>query len=152
MQRSNRLNVGIILSLVVTLLVLSGCNTPNQLIKRSQKLKTKLEQKGVTIPRDTITVTNSDTVIQTYTINDSIYIIKTITDTVTLSPIVEYKTRYQTKIEYKERIKYIKEETKQAKETTKQVKAENKGITWWLLYIGLGLGIGVMVIIKRLFG
>ena len=129
-----------ILSLTL-LIILVGCNTPNQLIKRSQRIKTKLEAKGVTIPRDTITVTKSDTVIQRYAINDSIYIIKTITDTVVLSPIVEYKTRWQTKIEYKEKIKYIKEETKQAKEKTKQTKHENKGLTWWLLWLGLGLGI-----------
>ena len=141
MKRSSNLNVGIILTLSITLLVLSGCNTPNRLIKSIKRKQIKLEQKGITIPRDTITVTKSDTVIQTYTINDSIYIIKTITDTVVLSPIVEYKTRWQTKIEYKERIKYIKEETKQEKEKTKQVKAENKSNWFRWLLIGLGLGI-----------
>ena len=149
MKRSSRLNVGIILSLVVTLSILSGCNTPNQLIKRSQKIKAKLEQKGIEIPRDTITVTNSDTVIQTYTINDSIYIIKTITDTVTLSPIVEYKTKWQTKTEIRYKTRVIREATKQAKEKTKQTKHENKGLTWWLLWLGLGLGIGGTLYIKK---
>ena len=150
MKRSLKPNVVMLLTLSIALLLLSGCNTPNQLIKRSQKIKAKLELKGIEVPRDTITVTKSDTVIQTYTINDSIYIIKTITDTVVLSPIFEYKNKWQTKIEYKERIKYIKEETKQEKEKTKQVKAENKGLQWWLLYIGIGLGVGTMLLLKRL--
>ena len=135
--------------LLSLLVILVGCNTPNQLIKRSNRIKTKLEAKGVTIPRDTITIVKHDTIIDTYTINDTTYITKTITNTITLEPIVEYKTRWQTKIEYKERIKYIKEETKQAKETTKQVKAENKS-NWlrWLL-VGLGLGIIGTLYIKK---
>jgi len=137
-----------ILSLTL-LIILVGCNTPNQLIKRSNRIKTKLEAKGVTIPKDTITVTQHDTIIETFTINDTVHTVKTITNTITLEPIVEYKTRYQTKIEYKEKIKYIKEETKQAKEKTKQVKAENRGLTWWLLWLGLGLGITGTLYIRK---
>jgi hypothetical protein len=147
-----RLTRSIILSVSVALLVLSGCNTPNRLIKSIKKKQIKLEQKGVLIPKDTITIVKHDTIIDTYTINDTTYIIKTITNTITLEPVIEYRTRFQTRVEYKYKTKYLKAEVIKVKQETKQVKAENRGITWWLLYIGIGLGIGFMVIVKRLFG
>ena len=126
--------------LLSTLIILSGCSGLYH-AKKSIRHAKKAITKGVTIPKDTITIHLTDTLVQTIHRNDTTFITKTVTNTITLEPIVEYKTRWQTKIEYKERIKYIKEETKQEKEKTKQVKTENKS-SWlrWLL-IGLGLGI-----------
>ncbi len=111
-----------------------------QVKKHTERLKTK----GVLIPKDTLYITKSDTVVRTFTKNDTTFIEYTIRDTVTLEPTVEVKTRWQTRIEYKYKTKYIKEKTKQTKNTnkhqTKQTRAENRKSKWWLwLLIGFGL-------------
>ena len=128
------------LVLSTALFIVFGCD----ISKRMQKVQQKALNKGVTIPRDTITIESTDTITEIVTSNDTTYITKTVTNTITLEPIVEYKTRWQTKIEYKEKIKYIKEETKQKKEETKQIKAENKRPNWWVFLI-IGLVVGYML-------
>jgi len=129
--------------ILTALIILSGCSTPHK-VRKYNRAKENLLKSGLTIPKDTIRVTKSDTVYTTWTKNDTVYLQIAIRDTITLEPIVEYKTRWQTKIEYKERIKYIKEETKQEKEKTKQVKAENRKSNWWKWLI-LGLVVGYLI-------
>ena len=136
--------------ILTALTILVGCNAPYH-VKKARKHTQKALEKGVVIPKDTVTITSTDTITEILTLNDTTYITKTVTKNITLEPIVEYKTRWQTKIEYKERIKYIKEETKQEKEKTKQVKAENKKSNWWkwlLLGIVVGYLINVILAIK----
>ena len=145
--------IGIILCYSIIIMALASCGTSRD-IKRLNHFKGKLLSKGIVVPLDTLIVTNTDTLVQTFTVNDTTYIIKTVTETITLEPTVIVKTKWQTKIEYKERIKIVKEETKQekAKQKTKRVvvRQENKKSKWWLfILIGLGLGIITPTIIKR---
>ena len=128
-----------ILTLSLALLLLSGCD----ISKRVQRVQQKALNKGITIPKDTITITNSDTITTILTLNDTTYVTKVVTKTVTLEPIVEYKTKWQTKIEYKERIKYLKGDVIIQKEKTKQVKAENR--TRWLMWLIIGLVVGLII-------
>jgi len=126
---------------IILALILIGCGTSRD-IKKFKKFKSKLETKGIVVPRDTIIEVKHDTIIESYTVNDTTYIVKTVTKTVQLEPIIEVKTKWQTKIEYKEKIKYIKGEVVKVKEKTKQVKAENRKSKWYIwLLIGLGLGV-----------
>ena len=134
---------------LIILLILASCATPNRLIKQIKKKQIKLEQTGYMLPRDTVIISKTDTILSVINRNDTIIITKLITNTITLEPIVEYKTRWQTKTEVKYKYKYLKQEVRIEKEKTKQVKHENKGKTWWLLWLGLGLGVGGTLYIKK---
>jgi len=145
---------------LIIFLLLASCATPNRIIKQIKKKQVKLESKGVTIPRDTITTIIHDTLIRHYVHNDTIVKELTITKTIQLEPIIEYKTRWQVKKETKTIIKEDKQKTKQikleadarikvAEAEAKKAKAENKGKTWWLLWLGLGLGVGGTLYIKK---
>jgi hypothetical protein len=129
--------------IVTALIILSGCSTPHK-VRKYNRAKENLLKSGLTIPIDTVTITSTDTITEILTSNDTTYITKTVTKNITLEPIVEYKTRWQVRTEYKERIKYIKEETKQEKEKTKQVKAENRKSNWWK-WLLLGLVVGYLI-------
>jgi len=134
--------------LVTFLIILSGCSGIYH-AKKSKKHAKKALDKGIVVVKDTLIVNNFDTIVETFTENDTTYILKTVKETVTLEPTVEVKTRWQTKIEYKERIKIVKEETKQAKQKTKQQRKRRS--QWYLLFIGLGLGFVLNLYIKKLF-
>ena len=137
------------IAVLSALYILSGCNTPNHLIKSIQRKENKLALKGVTVPKDTIYST--DTLITILTSNDTTYITKEITHT--LKPEVVYKTRWETRYETKYKYKTVKvenkamidslrQELKNTKENTKVKRIENRKSKWWLwLLIGFGLGI-----------
>lgn len=145
------------LAVLSALLIVSGCNTPNHLIKSIKRKEIKLASKGHTIPKDTIY--SSDTIISRIAIGDTVYITKTVT--VTLEPIVEYKTRWQTK--YEEKIKYkivkvenkalvdsLKLELKRDKEHTKVTRIENRKSHWYIwLAVGWFLGSLTIILLKR---
>jgi len=142
------MNAKTILMASTALLLSFGCNTTNRLIKKHKKVKTKLLNKGVVVPKDTLIVNNYDTLIRHYTYNDTLVKEITVIKEITLEPTVEVKTRWQTRIEYKERIKIVKAEVKKEKQKTKQSKRRSQ---WYLLFIGLGLGFVLNLYIKKLF-
>ena len=98
------------------LILLSGCSGLYHL-RKSVKHKEKAIKKGVTIPKDTVTIRTTDTLTQTFIKNDTTYIVKTVTNTVELEPVIEYKTRWQTKYEFKE----VKVENKAMIDSLQQV-------------------------------
>ena len=117
-------------------------------IEQSKKHAQKALKRGVTIPKDTVTVNTTDTITTILTKNDTTFITKTVTKTITLEPIVEYKTRWQTKYEYKTikvenhaMVDSLKQVLKLERQKTKQVKAENKpkwrGLIWYLILIAV---------------
>jgi len=114
--------------------------------KQIDKHEQKLSKKGVTIPKDTIRVHTTDTLVNQYFWNDTMYFEKTITKTVTLEPIVEYKTRWQVRTEYKTvkvenraMIDSLKQVLKLERQKTKQVRIENKpmwrGLIWYFIIL-----------------
>ena len=120
--------------------------------KQIKKHSQKLFKKGVILPKDTVTITNSDTITTIVTKNDTTIITNTVTKTVQLEPIIEVKTRWQTKYETKYKYKTVKVENKAMidslrqvlkieRQATKQIKAENRTSKWWLwLLIGVVVG------------
>lgn len=132
----------------IALLVLTGCDVS----KRYKRVRDKALNKGIVIPKDTIEVRTSDTIVTTFTRNDTVFTVLKVTDTITLEPIVEIKTKWQTKYETKYKYKTIKVENKamidslkqvvrQERQKTKQTKAKNRRSNWWLwLLIGLVVG------------
>lgn len=145
--------------LLTALIVLVGCS-PSYHVKKSVKHAKKALNKGLVIPKDTVTITNSDTITTIVTKNDTTYITNTVTKTVQLEPIVEVKTRWQTKYETKYKYKTVKVENKAMvdslkqvlkleRQNTKQVKAENRRSNWWIfLLIGLVVGYLLNIFIK----
>ena len=136
--------------ILTALTILVGCNAPYH-VKKARKHTAKALEKGVVIPHDTLTVTKTDTLIETYTKNDSIFTVIRITDTVTLEPTVEIQTRWQTRYKWKE----VKVENKATIDSLKQVvrierqkkgiaKAENRKSNWWKWLI-LGLVVGYLI-------
>jgi len=134
--------------LLSTLILLVGCGTPKH-IRKYNRAKDKLLTKGIVVPKDTVTVTNSDTIRYETMRNDTVMIREVVTKEITLEPTIEVKTRWQTKIEYKERIKIVKAEVKKEKQKTKQQRKRRS--QWYLLFIGLGLGFVLNLYIKKLF-
>ena len=127
--------------------------------KQIKKHSQKLFKKGVILPKDTVTITNSDTITTIVTKNDTTYITNTVTKTVQLEPIVEVKTRWQVKTETKYKYKTVKVENKAMldslnkvikleRQTTKQVRAENRSRWWLWLLIGFGLAYVLKFIIN----
>ena len=116
--------------------------------KQIKKHSQKLFKKGVILPKDTVTITNSDTITTIVTKNDTTYITNTVTKTVQLEPIVEVKTRWQVKTETKYKYKTVKVENKAMvdslkqvlkleRQETKQTRAENHSRWWLWLLIGV---------------
>ena len=139
-----------LLAILTALLIINGC-TPSFHVKKARKHTAKALEKGVVIPKDTLTVTKTDTLIETFTKNDSIFTIIRITDTVTLEPTVEIQTRWQTRYKWKE----VKVENRAMIDSLKQVvkierqkkgiaKAENRKSNWWK-WLLLGLVVGYLI-------
>ena len=128
--------------LIILSLILTSCATYHQ--KKIEHHTNKLLLKGVVMPKDTIEVIVSDTIIKSFTRNDTTFIEKLVTNTITLEPVVEFKTRWQTKVELRYKTKYIKEKTKQKrsedKKAVKITKVENRR-NWipWVLVLILSL-------------
>ena len=136
--------------ILTALIILSGCNAPYH-VKKARKHTQKALEKGVVIPKDTLTVTKTDTLIETFTKNDSIFTVIRITDTVTLEPTIEIQTRWQTRYKWKE----VKVENRAMIDSLKQVvrierqkkgiaKAENRKSNWWKWLI-LGIVVGYLI-------
>ena len=136
--------------ILTALIILSGCNAPYH-VKKARKHTQKALEKGVVIPKDTLTVTKTDTLIETFTKNDSIFTVIRITDTVTLEPTIEIQTRWQTRYKWKE----VKVENRAMIDSLKQVvrierqkkgiaKAENRKSNWWK-WLLLGLVVGYLI-------
>jgi len=136
--------------ILTALIILSGC-TPSFHVKKARKHTQKALEKGVVIPKDTLTVTKTDTLIETYTKNDSIFTVIRITDTVTLEPTIEIQTRWMTRYKWKE----VKVENKAMIDSLKQVvrierqkkgiaKAENRKSNWWK-WLLLGIVVGYLI-------
>jgi len=132
------------------LIIASGCNAPYH-VKKARKHTQKALEKGVVIPKDTLTVTKTDTLIETYTKNDSIFTVIRITDTVTLEPTIEIQTRWQTRYKYKTvktnnrtEVEKLKKELQIERQKTKQTKAENRKSNWWKWLI-LGIVVGYLI-------
>jgi len=133
--------------LIILSLILSSCASWHQ--KKIEKHTNKLLSKGVVIPKDTIEVIVSDTIIKSFTRNDTTFIEKLVTNTITLEPIVEFKTRWQIRTETKYKTRYIKEKTKQKKQEVKIVKAENRR-SWWILFVGILIGVVATIFTDKL--
>lgn len=139
-----------LLSVSLAFLFLIGCNTPKGLQRRSERIKTQMDKKGILTPHDTIRET--DTLV--FTKNDTVYQVIT----KTLEPIVKYetnrvvkwKTRYKTKYKYKT----VKVENKAMVDSLRQVlklertkerhetkRERRNNLFWWGLGIGLLIGI-----------
>lgn len=145
----------IIIAFTAVLVILYSCGVQHhqrQIKKHTERLKTK----GIVIPKDTVTITKSDTVVAYFMRNDTIVERITITDTVTLEPTVEVKTRWQTRIEYRT----VKEENKTAidslkqllrieKQQTKQTRIEHRGLSIWWLILLIGVFILYLLITNR---
>ena len=140
-------NKTLILSL---LLITAGCSAPYH-VKKASKHTAKALARGVVIPKDTVTVNHYDTITETYTKNDTTYIVKKVTNTVTLEPTIEirtrrvdrWKTKYkfkEVKVENKAMIDSLKQVVKIERQNTKQTRAENRGFKWWWLLIAFALG------------
>jgi hypothetical protein len=102
-----------------------------------EKHTNKLISKGIVIPKDTVTVVKNDTLTFVEHRDDTTFITKLITKTITLEPTIQIKDRWQVRTETKYKYKTIRV---QAKQTTKQVKAENRTKWWIWLLIGLVIG------------
>ena len=144
----------LILSVLTALFLTGGC-TATYHVKRSLKHKEKAISKGLTIPKDTVTITKSDTITAYYLRNDTVVEQITIRDTVFFEPTVELKTRWQTRYEVKYKYKTVKVENramidslkqvvKQEHQKTKQTKAENRKSNWWK-WLVLGLIVGYLL-------
>lgn len=150
-------NKTLILSL---LLITFGCNAPYH-VKKARKHTQKALEKGVVIPKDTITLNTTDTITAILTYNDTTFITKTVTNTVTLEPTVEIQTRWQTKYKFKEvkvtnnaMIDSLKQVVKIERQKTKQTTKKSK---WWLWFLigfisafALNIYLGIKGIVKRL--
>jgi len=140
---------------------LTGCGV-NHNIKQYKKHKAKIIAKGELIPKDTIIVTNTDTITETITKNDTTFVTRTITNTITSEPVIEVKTKWQTRYETKYKYKTVKVENKAMldslnrvikieRQETKRVKHESRKSKWWLwLLIGISLGLATPFILKKL--
>jgi len=129
------------------LIALSSCGVKYH-SNKIEKHTNKLISKGIVIPKDTVTVVKNDTLTFVEHRNDTTFITKLITKTITLEPTIQVKDRWQVRTETKYKYKTIrvqaKQTTKQTKEQTKQVKAENK--TKWWIWLLIGLVIGWLII------
>jgi hypothetical protein len=127
--------------IIILSIILSSCVTYHK--KQIDKHTEKLLSKGVVIPKDTIEVRVSDTIIKSFTRNDTTFVKKLITNTITLEPIVEYKTRWQTKIEYKTKVKTERIKGKTIVKT-QRIEAKQKK-SWWLFWLLLGFSLLAIV-------
>lgn len=125
------------------LIALSSCGIKYH-ANKIEKHTNKLISKGITFPKDTIKVMSNDTITTIETRNDTTFVTKVITNTVTLTPTIEVKDRWRVRIETKYKYRTIKvqakETTKQAKEVTKKTKAENRSKWWQWLLLGIAIG------------
>ena len=104
---------------------IAGCGV-NHNIKQYKKHKAKIIAKGESIPKDTIIVTENDTITETITKNDTVFVTKTITNTVTLEPEIIVKTKWQTRVETKYKYKTVKVENRAMIDSLKQVLKREK--------------------------
>ena len=139
---------------IFVFVLLVGCNTPNALIRQIKRKETRLIAKGVTIPKDTLKTVKTDTLINEFFRNDTLFSERLIYQEVETSPIIEYRTRWQTKYETKYKYKTIKveakQETKQAKQQLKEVKIVNRVALWKkLIFVLLFISVfGILVYYK----
>ena len=128
--------------------------------KQIEKHEQKLSKKGITIPKDTIRVQTTDTLTEIVHKNDTTFITKTVTNTVTLEPIVEYKTRWQVRTEYKTvkienraMIDSLQQVLKIERQKTKQVRIENKpkwrGLIWYFIILVVLLAVYLFLTNKK---
>ena len=126
-------------------------------VKKARKHTAKALDKGVSIPKDTVTITKSDTIRTTFTRNDTIYTELRIVDTITLEPTVEIRTkrvdRWMTKYKFKEvkvenraMIDSLKQLVKIERQKTKQTKAESKAWGFWDWFLLILCCIGSLAI------
>lgn len=131
---------------ISVLIIASGCNAPYH-VKKARKHTKKALEKGVVIPKDTVTVVKHDTLVETFTRNDTTYITKYVTKTVELKPTIEIQTRWQTKYQFKEvkvenraMIDSLKQVVKIERQKKQTARIENRGFKWWWLLIAFALG------------
>lgn len=131
------------ISFLFVLSVLTSCGIKYH-SNKIEKHTNKLISKGIVIPKDTVTVVKNDTLTFVERRNDTTFITKIVTNTVTLEPTIQVKDRWQVRTETKYKYRTIKvqakETTKITKEQTKQIKAENRTRWWMWLIIGLVIG------------
>ena len=133
---------------LIILILLSSCANYHK--QRIEHHTEKLLSKGVVIPKDTIEVRVSDTIIKSFTRNDTTFVEKVITNTITLEPIVEYKTRWQTKIEERTKVKIERIKGDTEVKIVKEHRKEKRSL-WWV-WFGLGIiaTLGLLYLKKRL--
>lgn len=84
----------------ILLLTTFGCGSERHL-KRMEHHRIKAVEKGATIHRDTDTIFKHDTTTVTYTRNDTTFVEKTITETITIQGQAHYITKWDRKKQYK---------------------------------------------------
>jgi PBP1b-binding outer membrane lipoprotein LpoB len=128
----------IILSLISTIFVTS-CSAPKRAqyhYKKALKNGLKVVQDSDTIriaTIDSIPVIHNDTIVwqKYYTTKDTV---------IKYNNIYVPKTRFQTKIEYKERIKTIKVQGQTQWKTAKATQVVKYKINWWIVLVSFILG------------
>jgi hypothetical protein len=130
------------------LLVLASCSPA----KRAQHHYNKALKNGLKIIQDsdTIRITSIDSI--PVIVNDTIVWEKfyTTKDTVIkFNNIYVPKTRWQTRIEYKERIKTIKIEGQTKWKTAKATQVVKYRINWWIVLVSFILGTLARFLIKQ---
>lgn len=138
----------LLIQAVLILLISTSCASWHK--KRIDHHTEKLLSKGVVIPKDTIEVKVSDTIIKSFTRNDTTFVEKVITNTITLEPIIEYKTKWQTKIEERTKVKIERIKGDTEVKIVKEHRKEKRSL-WWL-WFGLGIisTLGLLYLKKRL--
>jgi hypothetical protein len=140
-------NLIIILSLIYTIFGTS-CSPA----KRAQYHYNKALKNGLKVIQDsdTIRITSIDSI--PVIVNDTIVWEKFFTtkDTVIkFNNIYVPKTRFQTRIEYKERVKTIKIQGQTKWKTAKATQVVKYKINWWIMLLSFILGILARFIIKQ---
>ena len=131
-----------------------GC-TINHHYKRMNHHKEKLISKGEKFEKDTTTNTVTEVRLDTLILNDTVYIIKTVTNSTTKEPKIVVKDRWQVKTETKWKYKTVKVENKAKvkeltkllrleREKTRQAKADQPFYRKWWFYLILIFGLLVL--------
>lgn len=138
-----------IIYLWCALVLLTNCGI-NHHYKRMNHHKEKLISKGEEFVKDTIHDTLKEVRLDTLIFNDTVYVVKTITNTVTLEPEivvkdrwrVKYETRYKYKsykVENKSLIKQLQKELQIERQKTKQERLGQSILKKWWFWVAFAI-------------
>lgn len=96
-----------VIGFALVLFSLFSCKNAQRYVEKSEKFKNKAIELGATFSSDT-TYIHGDTIVNTYTQNDTVFVVQTITDTIQLDGEIRYVTRWEKRQEKKEKKKQDK--------------------------------------------